>query len=211
MLSVATVLGSAYIVLFTSLLGVDSVRVEGARSVPESRVLAAASIEHGKPLLRLDTAAIRTRVSGLTALSSVAVSRSWPSSVVISVTERTSVAVIDTGQGYRLVDRAGVVFRTVPDNPNGLPVLEVSQAVRHDRARRATTAVVAALPGQLRTRVATVSAESEHTVRLTLDDGTTVIWGSAERSKRKAKVLAALLTQPGSVYDVSTPALPTVR
>lgn len=211
MLSVATVLGLAYLLLFTSLLGVDSVRVEGAHSVPVSRVRTAASIEPGKPLLRVDTAAVRDRVSALTALSSVEVSRSWPSTIVISVAERTAVAVIDTGGGYRLVDRAGVVFRTVPAKPTGLPGLELSQAPHQDRARRAAAAVVAALPDQLRTRVTTVSARGEHSVHLILDDGTKVIWGSADRGERKAKVLAALLTRPGSVYDVSTPALPTIH
>jgi cell division protein FtsQ len=46
---------------------------------------------------------------------------------------------------------------------------------------------------------------------LTLADGRTVIWGTNERTDEKAQKLAALLTQPGHVYDVSSPDLPTVK
>ena len=43
-----------------------------------------------------------------------------------------------------------------------------------------------------------------------LANGKTVRWGNADDSARKAAVLAALMTRPGKVYDVSSPDLPTV-
>jgi cell division protein FtsQ len=48
-------------------------------------------------------------------------------------------------------------------------------------------------------------------VTLTLTDGRTVVWGTTDRTDEKAEKLAALLTQPGKVYDVSSPDLPTVK
>ena len=42
-------------------------------------------------------------------------------------------------------------------------------------------------------------------------DGRTVVWGTTDRTEEKALKLAALLTQPGQVYDVSSPDLPTVK
>jgi cell division protein FtsQ len=48
-------------------------------------------------------------------------------------------------------------------------------------------------------------------VRLVLRDGRPVEWGSAERSSRKASVLAVLLDTPASAYDVSVPDRPSLR
>ncbi|MEI7717664.1 MAG: cell division protein FtsQ, partial [Mycobacterium sp.] len=38
-----------------------------------------------------------------------------------------------------------------------------------------------------------------------------VIWGTMDRTEEKAEKLAALLTQPGRTYDLSSPDLPTVK
>ena len=48
-------------------------------------------------------------------------------------------------------------------------------------------------------------------VRLLLSDGTTVVWGTADRSARKAEVLLALLGHPARGYDVSAPDRPALR
>lgn len=201
-------LALAYGVWFTPLLGVAAVRVEHADSVSVTRVRAAASLEHGTPLPRVDTAAVRDRVGSLSGVSDVDVSRSWPSTIVISITERTPVAAMEQSEGTELLDRDGVAYRTVEEKPGELPLL---RKVRGDQARKAAVEVVDELPGKLREHVATVSAGNKHRVRFTLDTGAKVVWGAADRGERKAKVLGALLTQDGSVYDVSSPDLPTVH
>jgi cell division protein FtsQ len=58
--------------------------------------------------------------------------------------------------------------------------------------------------------VLTVTARTPGSVTLGLTGGHTIRWGSADDSARKAAVLAALMTQPGRVYDVSSPDLPTI-
>lgn len=71
--------------------------------------------------------------------------------------------------------------------------------------------VVASLQPDLRGTLARVTAPTPDSVTLMLGDGRTVIWGGADDSATKAKVLAALLTQPGTVYDVSSPDAAVVR
>ena len=56
-----------------------------------------------------------------------------------------------------------------------------------------------------------VTASSRDSVELVLMSGARVKWGDASDSARKAEVLGVLLRQPGRVYDVSAPELPTVR
>ncbi len=46
-------------------------------------------------------------------------------------------------------------------------------------------------------------------ITLVLRDGRQVLWGSAEESDAKARVLVALLKEPAASYDVSVPGQPT--
>ena len=66
------------------------------------------------------------------------------------------------------------------------------------------------LTDPLRGQVATVDVAGTK-VTLGLADGRSVRWGDPERAPDKIAVLVALLGQPGKVYDVSSPDLPTVR
>jgi cell division protein FtsQ len=94
--------------------------------------------------------------------------------------------------------------------PAGLPAFLLPKVSPADQRTQAVVAVLAALPQQLRPLLATVSANTPGSVTLGLTDGRTIRWGSADDSARKAQVLAALMTQPGKVYDVSSPDLPTI-
>ncbi|TQJ01914.1 cell division protein FtsQ [Amycolatopsis cihanbeyliensis] len=209
-LSVLTVLGLAYVLLFTSLLGVRSVEVHGTGDLTAEQVRQAADVPHHRAMLRLDTGEIRDRVTRLPRVAEVEVSRSWPSTIEITVTERTAVGFFDTGAELRLVDGDGVVFRTVPEPPSGLPELKLARVAPDDPVTRAVTAVLGQFPPPLRERVVSVGANTPASVELTLADGKIVRWGDAEQPERKAKVLAALMTREGTTYDVSSPELPTV-
>jgi cell division protein FtsQ len=75
--------------------------------------------------------------------------------------------------------------------------------------------VLAGLPQPLRAQVLVVAARSPADVVLRLStgqggNGREVRWGGVEQGDRKASVLGPLLTQPGKIYDVSSPTLPTV-
>ncbi len=71
--------------------------------------------------------------------------------------------------------------------------------------------VIDALPDGLAGRVAYLSAYTVDTISLRLRNGKVVRWGSAEDTADKAKVLAVLLDQPASLYDVSVPGQPVIR
>ncbi|MFD9892325.1 cell division protein FtsQ/DivIB [Amycolatopsis sp. NPDC059027] len=213
LLIVLTVIGGVYLLFFSSLLGVKNVEVVGAKSVSADQIRAAAGVPDGKPMLRVDVDGIRDSIAELSGIATVEVSRSWPNTVEIAVTERTAIAFFDSGpggDGFHLVDGGGVVFKTVKIRPAGIPQLKLPKVSADDPVTRAVTSVLGVIPQPLQKQVTSASAKTPGSVEFTLADGKTVRWGSAEQADRKAKVLAALLTQPGKVYDVSAPELPTI-
>ena len=197
-------------VYYSSWLAVSSVQVRGVHEVQRSTVLSAAQVPVGEQMARLNTDAIACRVRAITEVANAKVSRAWPDRVVITVTERVPVAVVTDGSKYELVDAGGVVFRTVPKRPADLPVALVT-GPRRDVTIRSVVAVSAALPESLRSRVTSITAGSPDSITLRLDRGVKVVWGSAERSDRKAAVLAALMHRNATVYDVSAPDLPVTQ
>lgn len=193
---------------FTPLLGVRSVRVEGNRALGEQEVLAAAEVPLGESMLRVDTDGIRSRLRENPQVASARAELSWPSTVRLEIEERTPAAFARDGGAVRLVDAGGVPFNTVPQPPPGLPELKAPSP--DDPLVRDEMSVLASLPPEVRDQVVGVTARTSGDLRLRLTGDREVKWGSLRESQRKASVLPLLLTQPGRVYNVTSPDLPTV-
>lgn len=208
------VVTGGWVVLASPLLVARTVEVEvtarGTDHLDPATIRRLAAVPIGRPLARLDTAAVGDRVRQLPGVAAVRVSRSWPSTVVVAVTARTPVAAVRSGAAYALVDREAVPFQQVRVVPAGLPLVQAGQA-DGAAALKAAVDVVVALPSMVRTRISSVVAPTAEDVTFTLQSGRTVVWGGVARSARKAVVLAALLKYPAKVYDVSAPDAPTTR
>lgn len=210
-LAVLVLLGvGSYAVYFSSWLALDRVEVVGVDHLTVEQVTRAAAAPEGDPLARVDVDAIRTRVAALSAVRSVDVTRAWPHAVRVEVTEREAVAVVDVGSGLRGLDEQGVLFRDYRTAPPGLPLVITSAGISREALTEAA-GVVVALPVDLRPVVQDVRVGTVDEITLTLTEGRTVVWGSAEESEQKGEVLAVLLQQEAAVYDVSVPATPTTR
>ncbi len=214
---VRTVLiGAAVVAAVLGLIGiawlspVRTVEVVGATAIPQEDVLARLELAEGTPLLQVDTAAAAQRVAALPRAASVRVQRVYPSTVRVTVTEREAVVFVDAPDGTHSLDADGVDFAVEPP-PMLTPRLVTPVPGPGDPATAAAIEVLAALPPELRVQVGEVNAPSASEVSLTLHDGRVVVWGTVDRSDRKARVVLPLLTQPGQTYDVAAPDLPTVR
>ena len=201
------------------LLAVRSVQVDGATTLPAALVREAAGIEDGRSLLRVDVDAAREAVAELPQVESVTVTRGWPSRVVITLVERTPLAVVGEAGRRSLVDERGVLFDTVTgEAPAGVVPLSVRDPGPDDEATLGALTAIAALPQPVREQVAQVSARDAEAIVLTLVDGTVVRWGGADESDKKAEILAALLEQlaagtlePAAELDLSVPSAVAVR
>ena len=204
LLVMALVVGGIWLVYFSTVLAVQSVEVDGASTLGDAEVRAAAAVPDGEPLARLDLNAIEARVEALAMVRSAEVTRQWPDGVLISLEERVAIAVVEIGGRIRGMDAEGVVFRDYVKAPPALPLVRTAAETRNDALQEAAQ-VVAALPSDISSRVDYVSVATIDQIELVLRDGRTVSWGSAEDSEQKAAVLVRLLEQPAQRYDVSVP------
>lgn len=204
------VVAVAWLVFFSSVLAVRGVQVVGADVLSAREVRQAAAVPTGEPLAAVDLGAVAARVERLDPVLRVDVSRAWPDRVRVAVTERTAVAVVERDGVLHGFDADGVLFRRYPDRPPGLPLVQMGDAAQSE-ALAESAAVVDALPAELARKVEYLRVQSIDTISLQLRDGRTVLWGSAERSDTKSRVLEVLLDQKAQWYDVSVPGRPVVR
>lgn len=204
------VAGVVWLVFFSSVLAVKGVQVEGTGVLDPRAVRHVAAVPTGSPLASVDLEAVAARVQALGPVADVDVSRAWPDRIRIDVTERVAVAVVDAGGVLRGVDEEGVMFRRFPSRPPSLPLLRIGAATQAEALAEAAR-VVETLPGSLASRVEYVAVSTVDRISLRLRSGQTVQWGSADESDQKAEVLAVLLKQKASMYDVSVPGQPVTR
>ena len=219
-----------WVLRFSPVLAARQVRVEGVPADSVAAVRQRAAVPLGRPLLRLDTGAIRSRVLASGGLADVRVSRSWPSTVVITADRRVPVLVLRNPQGQlKVVDASGLAYASVDAAPKGLPVVSLRDhpggssggdtgafagAALDRRALAAVVSLVTVLPdglsGQLRDLTLTPPEDVSFRV-----GRVTVRWGSGDHPEVKLRVLRALLKEPGlrkrgGTIDVSAPDSPTV-
>lgn len=104
---ILVVLALVWLVMFSSVLGVKRVGVNGANVVSVSDVRAAAGITPNAPLATLDTDAVKGKVEAIPAVASASVSRSWPNGVVITIHERQPIAIVEVKGEKWAVDITG--------------------------------------------------------------------------------------------------------
>lgn len=205
---VAVALG--LVLYFTPVMSVRETVITGLGVLTEQEVTVAAAIPEGTPLLQVDTDSVAERVATLRRVATARVQREYPSTLRITVVERVPLVVKDFPDGPHLYDKDGVDFVTGPPPP-GLPYLDTDTPGPKDPATKAALQVLTSLPPEVAGQVGRIAAPSVAAITLTLIDGRTVVWGTNDRTEEKALKLAALLTQPGRTYDVSSPDLPTVK
>ncbi len=219
----AIVAGVGWALLGDRLLVVRSVTVTGTHLVGSSRVIAAADVPPGTPLLRVDTGAVARRVEAIPQVASARVTKDWPDHLVIAVTERVPVlAVKMAGGGYDLVDPTGVPVRWAKNRPVALPQLLTSlpgSALAGAPSVSAAAAVLAELQHWLASQVVQMSVTqptgsgdpASQQVTLHLKSGKTVLWGGPGLAGQKNRELAILLPGKARYVDVSAPGTVVTR
>lgn len=213
---VAALGGLLAVAVFSPLLAFERLEIRGIESVDEAVVRAAVEDQLGTPLALLDHDAIREALSQIPRIRSFTTEVTPPGTLTIHLVEREAIGALRTESGFAVVDAAGVVLSRTEERPEGLPRINVDAQGASGVGFAAAVEVLLALPEDLRANVDSAVASTRDDVRLTLrGGGESVVWGSADRSDLKARVLERLLAArpAGSKleFDVSAPLSPVVR
>jgi cell division protein FtsQ len=220
-------LGLVWLALESPALDLDHVEVGGTGGVSVDEVVTAAGVSRGDALTFIDTDAVRDRVEALPRIASAKVTRSFPGTLQIEVTEREPAAWVSlpVRKGSRpgavvFIDAQGRVIEEGKSPAAGLPEIRglgaLADVGAHVHPVGAVT-LLTELPPALRAQVATVTIEhGEATLGLRERRGG---WASAETvrlgaiSDLRAKGLAALavlaaLDESVDYLDVRVPSAP---
>lgn len=202
-----------WVIYYSSAFGLDNIEVVGGQSLSAATIQDVLAIAEGTPLARVDLGAAETVLEGIPQVESASVSRDWPGTLVVQLTERRAIAAVDIGGTTWLLDRFGVRFAQVSAIPDGVVVLQVERPGPDDRATAAGIQVIQSLDSAIRQILVRVAAPSLTEIELELTGERTVIWGSPDSSARKSQILVGLLAGGvvGTVYDVSSPTSAVIR
>ena len=229
--SVLAIIAVLYVVLvfFSPLLATQKITVRGASLLETTQVEQKLEPLRGVPLTRIDEKKVRELLGQDNVIRSVQVESRPPHELVVTLKERTAVAVVKQGDTYHTVDSDGVSLLESATQPDtSVPLVRFSGDDPQTSAEFHTiSTALSAMPSELLAQVKEAGATSTSSITLTLRDNTTVQWGTAEESELKAKVLLSLRqaiakraqeetsseaqTQKVTVYDVSAPRVPVTR
>lgn len=210
---VVVMLGLVAIAVYSPLLALKTIQIEGTVRVDPSDILAAIDDQLETPLALVDMGELKRELAGFPLIRSYVTETIPPNTLVIHIVEREAIGALATGAGFNLVDPAGIVIERSGARPPGIPLIDTSAG--NTAAFDAAVEVLIALPDSVLTQLDTITARTRDDVRLSLTGGgASIIWGSADDSATKARALAVALAQnyPGvTEYNVSAPGQLTFR
>lgn len=220
LVAVALVIAGSVGASRSALLDVDHVRISGATKVTDAQVLAAAGLDRHRFMIDVDSGSAARRIAALPWVATAEVTRHWPGTVHIAVTERVAIAAISQPSGpVALVDSSGRVLDTAATPPPGLLRIDgfpgaPAPGRRVEGGPADAVAVAAALPDTVRSRVAAVTQQAgEIDLRLVGSSGIVRLGGTTDLDA-KMVALATLLTRVDSrdlaTIDVRVPEAPVL-
>lgn len=201
---------SAGLLFLSPLFLSKHVTVDGVHRLDEQKIVETAGVPRGVPLAAVDVHRSALRIAAEPRVKKVRVSRLYPHTVEIQVTERRSIAFFRADGTIFEVDEDAVLMKESRP-PRGLPEMRVPRPAAPSLEREAVLQVAQSLPPHFRRRVRAIEADSAAMVMLRLRDGRTIELGSATRLEDKMRTIAMVLTQPGTTWNVANPELPTRR
>lgn len=230
-LSVVAALVIGGVVLYnSSLFTIESVSVSGVEHLTSAEMTELAGVPAGTTLLRVDTASIIDRLKSNAWVADASVSRLFPNTLQLNVTERTIAAVVavpvNNAQSTQLwaIASDGMWLMPIPDQnsdagkrtsskvyEDAASVLEITDvpygtkpeigAYCTDSSVNNALSIVSGLTTDLAGRVKKVSATDAESTMLTLDNNVEIVFGAAKNIRDKERVCLEIMEEhPDVVY-----------
>jgi cell division septal protein FtsQ len=204
--------GLVYLFAWSSIFSVSTIAVTGApTSESKSAILAMANVLPGEKLARVEPRSIASRISAITWVESVDISRNWINGHVgITVVPRTPTAYFNGST----IDSTGTLFQLPGFSGGNLPTVSAA----NPKIGLAAIALFQTLPSTFKAEVISLSARdtSNFLLHLTMDGrDLQIAWGKNEKTALKIDVINSLLALPENKnirkIDISAPHAPIVK
>lgn len=209
-LCVPAVVATVFVLLHTSLFAVDHVAITGASATSRGAIVRAAGLSPRPPLIDVNPIAAEQHIEALPWIASATVTRHWPRSVSIAVTERTPVAQASlSGHEVELYDATGraLAMRGAPvpglvrirESGGGLtPGSNATGSLQRE------IALVDALPERLVPKVRLIEDVPRTGLVAQLPGAVSAIFGGTDALSKKAAALWTLIVRHVSFSHVHT-------
>jgi cell division protein FtsQ len=200
-------------VLRQSYFRVQHVTFVGVRHEPLALVIAASGLEAHPTMMDVKASTVKANLSQFAWIDSVRLTKHWPNTVVVTVTESTAVAVaFNAHHVLQYVDARGRDLGTAPLHAN-LPTLEFVHPRNalwpFGHAGRSAAFVAAHLPPAFGAQVSVITEDDHGVVTLKMTTPVSFILGPPTQLHAKfvaiASVIAHSTLAPGDVVDATVP------
>ncbi|HHW51070.1 MAG TPA: FtsQ-type POTRA domain-containing protein [Pseudoclavibacter sp.] len=211
--TILAIVGVVAAIVTSPVLRVRDIVITGTSRVDAAAVEQALSPEIGALIAFVDHDDIAQRLSEFSLIESISVQSQLPSTLLITITERTPIGIVSADGGYTVFDAAGVTIETVTEKPADLPVFSVNAVSSQDIGFRSAVEVLSSLPDSIRDSVTAISGTTRDDITVTLSSGLVIVWGDASQTDYKVQVLSAVLTAApdATKVDLSAPDVPVVE
>ena len=209
------------ICLFTPFFNIKTVEVRGNEAIAAERIIEAAAIPPETNIFKLRKKNVRTAVSKIPEIETVAVSRRLPNKLRLTVTETAPALYFPYATGFAVTNEKGRVMALTDDSSSldllQITGLEIKNAEICEKISVQDTVkfdIILDTVKQLQDKGLLTDLRSCHFDNLSdfyayLKDGTKIIFGKTTELDYKISVLSAVLPQvnreEGAYIDLTTP------
>lgn len=225
-LIVAIAAEALYVASGSQYFNIDKINISGNSRVPKDKIVKLSGLSLKNNIFGVDTGLTEKRIKGEPWVKKASVTRAWPMTVKINITERQPRAVWLSGSTYYLLDMEGAViaaglapplagFPLIKETPpeNGL---ETGKTVGGSAVKNAL-AVIAALDKDILADIGWVSAPTIDGLSIKLNSGPVIMYGKAEMVKQKNYAIKVIGTEADNesrvwqYIDVRVPSNPVAK
>ncbi len=205
----------------SDLFKIKKTEITGNHRLSDSQIEKIAAVKPGTSLVRVPLRDIESRLTKNPWIEGVEISRSFPNTLRIQLTERKAIAVIPVQDGGAIVDKEGLVLekRQSVDRVN-LPIIKdlavrrvkVGQKIR-SRSFSNAISCLSHLEDKIRSSLSIVSAPTVDKLSLYTGKGVEILYGKAENFSKKNYILRKILSTDDRVkfIDVRVVANPVIK
>lgn len=196
------VLISGYILLRSPLFEIQRIVVQGHKQLAAEQVRTVAGISAGLNIFKLDRAAAAANLKAIPLVKEAQVTRALPSTVLITITERSPVGLLPAENDFIEIDGEGIFLKYAGAGAPGIPIITgvdfrvplPGGAVQADRLEDALL-FINELPVETRHELSEVHVTPDGQIKIYTLDRIQCRFGEAVQAREKSLVFHNILQQ----------------